>query len=312
MKIYARLIEELNHGPVAMATVVRTEGSSPGQPAMKMLVGENGRVAGTIGGGHVEATVEAAARETLATSRPRTLQFTLDDDLAEEGGLLCGGTVHILVERITGPADWASGAVALVRGGRRGVLIAKIGETIERELLEGDAAKEWLESDEPRLVDATFIEPLVRPRCIVLGAGHIGRAVAELAVRMGFTVVTVDDRAAQAAAVGAGETLHAPLVEGFGSLEPGRGDYVISVTRGAGLDLDCCRAALSADTRFVGMLGSRRKAEKVRQALSEEGIEAGRLHAPIGLDLGAKTSEEIALSIVAQMIKVRRTGRGDR
>ena len=121
----------------------------------------------------------------------------------------------------------------------------------------------------------------------------------------------VDGAAADEAAL-VRDVVRAPLVEGFESLSPGTDDYVVVVTRGAGLDLACCRAALATEARYVGMLGSRKKAATVKEALASGGNAPGRLHAPIGLDLGALSAGEIALSIVAQMIKVRRTGRGDR
>ena len=103
-----------------------------------------------------------------------------------------------------------------------------------------------------------------------------------------------------------------PLVEGFEAFAAGPDDYVVVMTRGLGLDLACVRAALRSRARYVGMLASRKKAAAIREALAREGVDAGRLHAPIGLDLGAVSAGEIATSVVAQMIKVRRTGRGDR
>jgi len=297
---------------LGLATVVRTEGSSPGQPSMKMLVGREGRVAGTIGGGHVEATVEAACRAALDGAPARVLAFTLDDSLADEGGLICGGTVHVLVERVEPPAAWAARAAALERGGRRGVLLARVGASVAREVLEGTAAEPWLRGEEPSFREGTFVELLCRPRCVVLGAGHVGRIVARVAAEAGFLVCAVDDREAQAARLPGVRVVCAPLAEGFASLEPGRDDYVVVATRGHGLDLACCRAALASPARYVGMLGSRKKAAAVREALARDGRDAGRLHAPIGLDLGATSAGEIAVSVVAQMIKVRRVGRGDR
>ena len=124
---------------------------------------------------------------------------------------------------------------------------------------------------------------------------------------MGFSVVVVDDRPEQAARVGSIPTVCAPLEEAFATLEPGASDYVVVVTRGHGLDLLCVRAALGAGVRYVGMLGAKRKARIVREALDREGTDTGRLHSPVGLDVGAQTAPEIALSIVAQMVQLRRT-----
>jgi xanthine dehydrogenase accessory factor len=128
-------------------------------------------------------------------------------------------------------------------------------------------------------------------------------------------VLVVEDREDQAQRAVADEVICAPLLEGFARLEPTPEDYVVIMTRGHGLDRDCARAALASPARYVGMLASRKKASVIKEAIAaESGITPAelRLHAPIGLDLGAHSAGEIAVSVVAQMIKVRRMGRGDR
>ena len=298
--------------PCALATVVSTEGSAPAQAAMKMLVGAEGRLAGTVGGGRVEATVIERARAAIDDRRPDVLSFTLDDDVADEGGLICGGTVRILVEPLAAPASWARDAADLLRRGRRGAILARIGETVEREILRGADADPWLASEDPRLEDDLFVEPLLRPRAVIVGAGHVGRSVAAIAREAGFGVAVVEDRPEQAERVGADETVVGDLVEGLARLDPSPFDYIVVMTRGHGLDLRCVRAALQSPARYVGMLASRKKAATIKEALAREGIDSERLHAPVGLDLGASSAGEIAVSVVAQWIKVRRLGRGDR
>ncbi len=302
----------------ALATVIGTDGSAPSEPAMKMTVGPVGRSAGTIGGGRVEADVERTALAVLESGRPEIVSFTLDDDMAEEGGLICGGTVRILVERVALPAPWASQALDLRRRARRGALLARIGEAgVTRELLRGAAADRYLTSEEPRTDGDVFIEPMVTPRCLIVGAGHVGRAVARIARVADLYVAVVEDRADQArrAEEVADEVVDAGpdgLAAGFAQLEPGPDDFVVVMTRGTGLDLACARAALLSPARYVGLLASHRKAERIRAELTGEGVDAERLHAPVGLDLGATSAGEIALSVVAQLVKVRRLGRGDR
>lgn len=317
MSLYEALAQRLAAGEtVALATVVRTEGSSPAESAMKMLVGPEGRLTGTIGGGHVEKTVEDRCRAAIESGAPEVLSFTLDDDLADEGGLICGGTIHVLVERVAPPAPWAATAADLALRGRRGAVLALIkeGETVEREALRGDAAAPHLGSEEPRLENDLFIEPLITPRCIILGAGHVGRAVARIAQVAGLFVAVVEDRADQAekAEGCADEIVCEELTGGFAGLEAGPDDFVVVMTRGHGLDLACVRAALQSPARYVGMLASSRKAKTIRAALTEEGVASEKLHAPVGLDLGASSAGEIAVSVVAQLVKVRRLGRGDR
>jgi len=296
-------------GPFALATVVETIGSAPAQQAMKLLVGEDGRLAGTVGGGRVEAEVIETGRAVRESGEPRVLEFTLDDEMADEGGMICGGTVRILVERVEGGSDWARDAADLVRTGRRGALVATIAGEVARRCLRGADAAPFLDEERARFSEGVFIEPLVRPRCLIVGAGHVGRAVASVARAAGFAVAIVEDREEQAARAEADEVVCAPLVEGFGRLDAAPDDFVVIMTRGHGLDRECARAALASPARYVGMLASRKKAAAIKEAI---GPGAERLHAPIGLDLGAHSAGEIAVSVVAQMIKVRRTGRGDR
>lgn len=313
MRVLEELARRLEAGErCALATVVSVEGSSPAQASMRMLVGAQGRIAGSVGGGRLEGDVEKAALSALADGEPRLLDFTLSDDVADEGGLICGGTVRILVERVSPPAPWVGEALALIVTGRRGALVARIGKSVERALLRGPEAEPFLGSETPRVEGDRFVEPLLRPRCIVLGGGHVGRAVAAVANEAGFLVAAVEDRPAEAARIAAERVVCAPFEEGLRSLEPGPDDFVVIATRAHGLDLRCARAALRSPARYVGMLGSKRKVATVAAALAEEGLGSERLHAPIGLDLGGVSAGEIAVSIVAQMIKVRRKGRGDR
>jgi len=297
---------------VALATVIETLGSAPAESAMRMAVGETGRLAGTVGGGRVEATVIERAQEALRTGKHHVLSFTLDDDLADEGGLLCGGTVRILVERVDPPAAWAARALELHAKGARAALLARLGDRVAYEIVEGKYAARYLQSEEPRLEDDLFIEPLLAPRCIVVGVGHVGRAVARIARESGLLVTAVEDREAEAARAPGDTVICAPLEEGISRAAPGEGDFVVVTTRAHGLDLRCVRAALKTPARYVGLLASRKKAEVIRAALAKDGIDASRLHAPVGLDLQAKSAGEIAVSVVAQLIKVRRLGRGDR
>ncbi|MHC4957182.1 MAG: XdhC family protein [Planctomycetota bacterium] len=314
MKVWRKLAERAaNDLPSALATVISTEGSSPAQAAMKMLVGAEGRVAGTVGGGRVEAEIESAARSTLESGRHTILSFTLDDDLADEGGLICGGTIRVLVERIAPPASWAAEAVRAREAGQRAALLARIGDDVERSLVLDDDADPYLADETPRVEDSTFVEPLFRPRCILVGAGHVGRAVGNIATEAGFGLSVIDDRPEMARLIEAEHTFVGDLLEGLDAARPGKNDFIVVMTRGHGIDLRCVRAALQTPVRYVGMLASRRKVKAITTALDQDGIAWGeRLHAPVGLDLGAVSAGEIAVSVVAQLIKVRRLGRGDR
>jgi len=238
--------------PAALATIVRVKGSSPGKESMKMLVRNDGSIAGSVGGGCMEADVLEAAREVLVTEKPKLLAFVLTEEHRGEGGLLCGGKVEV------------------------------------------------------------FVEPLTVPVLVLCGAGHVSLSVATIAEMAGFRVAVVDDRPdfadpdrfPMAAEVHAG-----PWAEVLGEVESGENAYVVIVTRGHRMDGTCLEWAVGTKARYIGMIGSKRKIRAIYDDLREKGV-AGealrRVRAPIGLDIGALTSEEIAVAIVAEMIAVRR------
>jgi xanthine dehydrogenase accessory factor len=237
----------------ALATIVEVRGSIPSYQTAKLLVREDGSIAGTIGGGCVEAEVWTAAREAMATGQPRRLTFTLDEDAADDNGLICGGQLEVFVEPIT-----------------------------------------------------------PQPRAFLFGGGHISQALARIAGMAGFSTVLIDDRAAFANPErfpDADETICAEYEEVFPRLVVNEGNFILIVTRGHRHDMRVLRWAVTTPARYVAMIGSRRKVLSVVRELEKEGLPAEafeRLHAPMGLDIGAVTPEEIAVSVVAEMIAVRR------
>lgn len=238
---------------VAMVTVVRAQGSTPQRVGARMLVFEDGRTIGTIGGGCYEQDACGKARLALQTGRPYLAHYDLNDDFAEEQGLICGGQMDV------------------------------------------------------------FIEPVApTPRVCIVGAGHVGYHTAQLAATVGFRVVVVDDRAsfADAARFPTAERVDiADIPEWLRTTDLGPRDYLVIVTRGHREDLDAMRAALGRETAYLGLIGSRAKIARLYARLGEDGLDGSRLahvHAPIGLDLGAVSPEEIAVSIVAELIAHRR------
>jgi xanthine dehydrogenase accessory factor len=158
-----------------------------------------------------------------------------------------------------------------------------------------------------------FIDPIApTPRVCIVGAGHVGYHTAQLAATVGFRVVVVDDRAsfADAARFPTAERVEvADIPEWLRTADVGPRDYLVIVTRGHREDLDALRAAIARDTAYVGLIGSKAKIARLYARLGDEAIEPARLariHAPIGLDLGAVSPEEIAVSIVAELIAHRR------
>jgi xanthine dehydrogenase accessory factor len=237
----------------ALATIVSRRGSTPRRDAAKMLIYEDGRTTGSIGGGCAEAEVCGAARLVIQTGRPRLLNFDLTDDDAEESGLICGGTMEVYVE--------------------------------------------------PVLPD---------PMLFVFGAGHIGRCVAEAARIVGFKISVIDDRVkySNRERFPAAEEVYAgPWEEILAQLPVAESSYLVIATRGHNYDLQCLRYAVSTPARYIGLLGSRRKTKLLLGTLEKEGVDPARLervYAPIGLEIGSETPEEIAVSIVAELIAVRK------
>jgi xanthine dehydrogenase accessory factor len=237
----------------ALATIIARRGSTPRRDAAKMLIYDDGRTSGTIGGGCTEAEVCNAARSVIRTGKPNLLSFDLTDDDAEESGLICGGTMEVYVE--------------------------------------------------PVLPD---------PILFVFGAGHIGRCVAEAARNVGFRIAVIDDRVkyANAERFPMAESLYSgPWEETLPRLPISDSSYLVIATRGHNYDLQCLRYAIGTPARYVGLLGSRRKTGLLLSALEKEGIDPAlfeRVYAPIGLEIGSETPEEIAVSIVAELIAVRK------
>ena len=223
-----------------------------------------------------------------------------------------------MVVRGDGSALGTVGGGSFEEAARKAALLSMADEkcrTLSFELTEDDEA-------EPGLVCGgtleVFVEPLTIPGLVVLGAGHLGQAVARVAGPAGFRVLVADDRPTHATRdrfPGAAEVLALPWEEAFEALPSGDTTFVVIVTRSCALDERCLAWALGTEARYVGMIGSSRKVAKARERLAARGVPAGafdRLHAPVGLDLGARTHEEIAVAVVAELVAVRRLGASPR
>lgn len=237
----------------ALATIVQANGSIPSYTSAKLLVREDGSIAGTIGGGCVEAEVWTAAREVMETGKPRRLNFSLGQEAAYDNGLICGGQLEVFIEPI---------------------------------------------------------EP--QPHAYIFGAGHISKSLCQVASLIGFATTVIDDResfANRERFPAADEVLAGEYEEIFPKLEISSSSYLIIVTRGHRDDMRILRWAVTTPARYVAMIGSKRKVISVERELQKEGIPADafqRVSAPMGLDIAAQSPEEIAVSVAAEMIAVRR------
>ncbi len=318
-------------GPLALSTVVAAWGSGPRRPGARMTVDPEGGIAGSVSGGCVEASVVEAAREVLATGSPRLLRFAVSDELAWGVGLACGGSLTVFVER----ADRE--LLGRVREGmRRRLPVAlavvtdgpHLGESLV--LFEGSPEPESLEGRSPALVEAARSalaggEPsacetergpvfcdVIRPpeSLVIIGGVHIAQSLAGLARMLGYRPVICDPRPVFASAE------RFPEVEIVNDWpEPGlrrigldAGAAVATLTHDPKLDDPALAAALASPAFYVGALGSRKTHARRLVRLRERGLSEtalARIAAPIGLDIGARSPEQIALAVMAQVVAAR-------
>jgi xanthine dehydrogenase accessory factor len=252
-EVFAAVTKALERGePAALVTIVSTTGSTPQRVGAKMLVFGDGRIVGTIGGGCYENDAFWKARDAITNRKPQLVHYELDDDFAQETGLICGGQMDVYIEPI---------------------------------------------------------EP--SPELFVIGAGHVGFHLARLAHEVGFRVHVVDDRekfANRERFPQAAEVIVDDIPTWIASANLPPHAYAVIVTRGHTNDLEALRALAPRELRYLGLIGSRAKVARIYEQLVEDNLPADvlkQVHAPIGLDIGAVTPQEIAVSILAELIAVK-------
>ena len=322
---------------IALAAVVQTWGSAPRRPGARMAITADGEFAGSVSGGCVEAAVIEAAQESLRTGKPRLLHFAVSDDTAWEVGLACGGSIDVFVKPLDSQLfdamrailrDEAEGALVtvirapqdllgrelLVRadGSTTGVFGRGLDESALRLAMEimtsGGVRQAALNESFEVFVEAIQPPPLL----VAVGGVQIAIALVTLAKTLGFRTVVIDPRRAwnTPERLGHADRILAEWPEqAFRSLHLTGSTAVAVLTHDARLDDPALIAALQSPAFYVGALGSRktqalRRERLLTTGLSEEHL--SRLRAPIGLELGAETPEEIALAIMAEIVAARR------
>jgi xanthine dehydrogenase accessory factor len=252
-QVFGAVTDALERGePAALVTIVTTTGSTPQRVGAKMLVFADGRTVGTIGGGCYENDAFWKAREAIDSRKPQLVHYELDDDFAQETGLICGGQMDVYIEPI---------------------------------------------------------EP--SPELFVVGAGHVGFHLARLAQEVGFQVHIIDARekfANRERFPDAASVVAEDIPTWVANARLPANAYVVIVTRGHTNDLEALRALAPRPLRYLGLIGSRAKVARIYDTLLEEALSPDLLknvHAPIGLDIGAVTPQEIAVSILAELIAVK-------
>jgi xanthine dehydrogenase accessory factor len=301
---------------VATATVVKTERSAPRDPGAVLAVSERGEVAGSVTGGCVEPAVYEEAREVLAGGGPRLRTYGIADDEAFEVGLPCGGTVHIFVDLIE--RDLVPPLVTALKDERPVALEIKIsGEGIGRKRLvgledEGPAAKlltrgesAILESDDGELFVNSFAP---RPDMYVFGAIDHAAAVAQVGRFLGYRVTVCDARAKFVTTERFPDVdeLVVEWPDRFLAQAPVDERTVICVlTHDHKFDIPLLKFALETPAGYIGAMGSRRTNETRAERLKAEGItdeQLARVKAPIGLDIGSRSPEEVAVAVAAEIV----------
>jgi len=322
--------------PVVSATIVTHEGSTPRSAGSKMIVRPGGEMRGTVGGGLVEARVLEAAARVLADGVPGIMDFDLTGELAAGADMVCGGKLRVFLERIE-PGEQAGLYAELLRRMRRGersllavpmnggprTLVPPRGEPLGAGLPSGLAEGARAAGRDLRapvvfaaLEQRWFLEPWTGPSPLVIaGAGHVSRPTARIAAMTGFRVTVLDDRPEFANRERFPEAqdilvrdMRTCLAEPEVSPHLGPDASIVIVTRGHVGDADVLAQALRTDAGYIGMIGSRRKRDSVYTKLRGQGFtdaDFARVHCPIGLDIAAETPEEIAVSILAELIQAR-------
>jgi xanthine dehydrogenase accessory factor len=258
LDFYEEILKIVSEGKsAAVATIIGTKGSTPREAGAKMLIREDGKTWGSVGGGCLEAEVWQEAMKVMREEKPRTIHFDLTGKEAQESGMICGGIMDL------------------------------------------------------------YIEPVVpSPHVFIFGGGHVSQYLARMSNLVGFQITVVDDRP-QFANPERFPDVQEVIAEEFAlalpRLKVNKSSYLVIVTRGHAYDQEVLEWAVTTDARYIGMIGSKRKIQMVYGNLEARGIspeKIKRVHAPIGLSIGAVTPEEIAVSIVAEMIQERRKGKG--
>jgi xanthine dehydrogenase accessory factor len=296
---------------VAVATVVATRRSAPRPVGSKLVVSETGQLAGSVSGGCVESDVVLAAQEVLAGGPPRLLTYGITDEMAFGVGLPCGGEIDVFVEELT-EAERPDVTLTVVAG-------EGVGERLDDpELVE--AARRRGRSHVLELGDRTVLADVSAPptRLFVYGAVDTAEALCRAAKLLGWRTVVADARASFATPEripSADELLLLWPDEALAKVQPDLGTAVIVLTHDDKFDLPLIRGALASDAFYVGWIGSRRNQERRRGLLREEGVtdeELDRISGPSGLDIGADSPAETALSMLAEIVAVRAGRSGGR
>jgi xanthine dehydrogenase accessory factor len=338
IELISRINETLAQGrPVVAATIVTNEGSTPRTAGSKMLIFEDGSIAGTVGGGLSEGQVMAAGPAIFASGQARLVDFDMTGQADKGADLICGGKMRVFLERLDPDAatkELFSTLAALLAKGGRALLLTTLTDTASPArclLLAGgrvigpEPGPQVLAAAKSRgkgllapvVIEAEarrfYLEPALSPDpLLICGGGHVSRPTAQIAAMTGFRVTVLDDRQEfanpQRFPFAAETSVVDPATGWLTGRSIGENTFIVIVTRGHAHDTEALAEALRTPACYIGMIGSIPKRDKVYERLLAQGYtkdDLARVQSPIGLEILAETPEEIAVSIVGELIETR-------
>lgn len=343
--IYLQIPERYESGsPLVLVTVTGTSGSTPCKPGSSALFGVSGLLAGTVGGGILEAKVQDIAMKMLDSEDSGYFHFNLDHEMSSEYEAICGGSAEVLVSFINEEQVKTLLEMKRSLGERKpGVLVTRISGiqnkniTLSRYWISDNDSGQYkgnislrAETEALNMIgkrdvvtfrtlneeaeDAVcFFEPISAPfHLVIAGAGHIGKALAHLGRLLDFEVTVIDYREEYANSENipdAGDIIVGDIANAISKIKKQADTFIVIVTRGHKDDADALRACIDSEAGYIGMIGSRNKVMLMKESFIKNGWASreqwNRIYSPVGLEIGSKTVQEIAVSIAAQLVLVR-------
>jgi len=340
---FSHLVKELEKGiPLSLATLMNTRGSTPQVPGASAIISEQGLLHGTLGGGVMEGEILSKAIQTIESQQNLLEEYNLDSNIAADAGPICGGYATILVD--AGPElslDVFKALDDCLRSNQSGVLVTYIQRDQERVT---SLNRIWISQNEAQTFNPTnkirlnvgkllqvlnskkpvldeseirdlmiFYQPVFPdPQLIIVGAGHIGRALSHFGKLLDFQVTIIDDRPEHANHENipdADTILSNDLETDLKNLNITKNSYIVVVTQGHKKDGVALNQVIHSNAAYIGMIGSKRKTRLMKEDFLNNGWatkeKLDSIYAPIGMDIHSKTVQEIAISIAGQLVKIR-------
>jgi xanthine dehydrogenase accessory factor len=327
----------------AVAVVLKAEGSTPRKAGVWAIIDKSGKITGTLGGGVVEAEAQRQAIQSCSLKKPVIFNIELQGTDSNSVLPICGGNMRIFIDpTISRKREFFSQVAGAIRLRKKGVMLLNIKgikeirsdykwyteDSITSDIgfpgvdeicscLNQEMPKHFMESSQiPAAGTEVFVQPIIpKPLLVIAGGGHIGQALALQANLVGFDITVIDDRAEFTDSdlfPKETKTICGGIAEQLAEMPMQNDTYIVIVTRGHEKDAEALQACIKKSPAYIGMIGSKRKVALIRAHFIQSGIstpeEFDRIFSPIGLDIGAVTVPEIAASITAELIAVRRMG----